>query len=1427
MARDVGPAPERLGRYQILRRLGAGGMAEVFLARSTGAEGIEKLLVVKRILPAFARSAKFVAMFLEEAKIATRLNHPNIVQVYAFEQWRDEFLLAMEYVDGLDLGRLVAALRRRGRRMPAGVAAFVAMEVAKGLDYAHKRRDERGEPMDIVHRDVSPQNILLSYEGAVKVADFGIARARLVTEETGVIKGKFSYMSPEQARGQRVDARSDVYAVGVVLAELLMGRPMYPGLQGLDVLERVRRGEVTPPRAVDPDVPAELDAIVRRALAYDREERYQTARSLAGELQRWLHGQQDVYGAERLEELIAEVAPRELTSPDARREPLLAEALTVGKGGVVPERERRERRQVVVVTGMVRGESTRAGGSTGAGFEPEPAAPGVGEEVVRILEEIAFKKDAVLRWPDGRGRHRFRFILGLRRASVHDPLEAVRMALDVIEALQGVSADMLVPLSAALGICRGTVLVVPDPRGGMPRYEPVGSVFEVADRLAEAGQAGEVLVSGEVHRLTRRAFAFEPAAVREVEVPATGAGTGSGSTGGRRVGAHRLRGARTREEHAAEAQRVGVGGLVGREEELEAIAEAYQTAVATRRSAYLAIVGELGVGKTALGTAALESLDPPARVLRAHCAFGSSDAPYAMVAELVRDACGIGDEVPPSRARAMLGATVAGLGLPPEQALAVVEALEPLVATGDDGARAERERADRARALVRAVRLLVGALAARGPLVMWIDGLQWADAPSLELLHHVLQRTYDVPLLLLVATRPDDRVERVLSVVPRLELGELGEEARSRLLARRLGVRVGRDVERLVVERAGGNPFFLLELVDALLERGVLAFEGEGEERRVVRRPGVPVQLPTTLEGVVAAKVDELPVVERRLVRWLAVAAMPLRGSELEALSGEGVDAALHRLVERGMVRRGHAGAFEIASAVVRHVAYEALDESEREAMHRRIATLLGRRSDRVPPARLARHLERGRQLAEAAAAYLRAADVARQMRGHRDALRFYGRAIALLPPDSPERFRAHEAREDILRALGWRRERLVELEAMEAIGQRIGTPSLRATVAVRRARYELDGVRTQGVGPLLEAALEAAREAGDEALEVEALRLGVELAREEGDLERALQRCDEALARVARSAEQRLARGKLLLQRGILLRRTGRLAEALEANAQAAVVFHRVGARAQEAQALGALGVALASAGHLEDALVVLRTSLVLDRETGERMRLGRKLSNMGQLYAELGERSRALAMLRRAIEAFEVTDDDGGRVDAHAAVAELLIDQGGELERARAELDEARAIAARTDDVYDTVRERIVRAELEQAAGCFEEAVSAARMAAELARRSGLFGYEMLATAVLADALAQAGRADAALEAARRVQQELAARGTVERQERVGMHLARALRAAGAPHDAAEVAREALRRVEQRMAAIRDPVLRGSLEAAAVVRQLRDLAA
>src|SRR5215470_7924894 len=259
-----GPRVESFGKYQLVKRVGAGGMAEVYVARSSVAQGLAKQLVIKKIHPAFARSKHFVKMFIDEAKIALGLNHPSIVQVFDFGHVSQAFFLAMEYVEGVDLLRLMQEGAKLGRRVPYGLCAYIVQQTAKGLDYAHRKTDEYGDELGIVHRDVSPQNILLSWDGGVKLTDFGIARARDVQEEEGVVKGKFAYMSPEQARGLAVDRRSDIYSAGIVLYELACARPLFTG-RGKEVLEAVRAGAIPRPRSVDPNLPPALEEILLRA----------------------------------------------------------------------------------------------------------------------------------------------------------------------------------------------------------------------------------------------------------------------------------------------------------------------------------------------------------------------------------------------------------------------------------------------------------------------------------------------------------------------------------------------------------------------------------------------------------------------------------------------------------------------------------------------------------------------------------------------------------------------------------------------------------------------------------------------------------------------------------------------------------------------------------------------------------------------------------------------------------------------------------------------------------------------------------------------------------------------------------------------------------------------------------------------------------
>ena len=281
---------ETFGNYELLRRIATGGMAEVFLAKQRGIGGFERLVCIKRILPHLAVQQDFVTMFMDEARIAASLVHPNIAQIYEVGRVDDAHYIAMEYVRGEDLRHVYNEEVARGRAMPAGPAAQIAMGAACGLDHAHRQTTIDGRPLEIVHRDVSPQNVLVTFDGHVKLVDFGVAKAVGKAAETkaGVLKGKYSYMSPEQAAGETVDARTDVFALGVTLYEVTTGQRLFRRDNEIETLHAVIACEVPPPSAVLPGYDPELEAVVVRALAREAAARFQSAGDLAQALERFL-----------------------------------------------------------------------------------------------------------------------------------------------------------------------------------------------------------------------------------------------------------------------------------------------------------------------------------------------------------------------------------------------------------------------------------------------------------------------------------------------------------------------------------------------------------------------------------------------------------------------------------------------------------------------------------------------------------------------------------------------------------------------------------------------------------------------------------------------------------------------------------------------------------------------------------------------------------------------------------------------------------------------------------------------------------------------------------------------------------------------------------------------------------------------------------
>ncbi len=297
-----------VGRFTLLVPLAQGGMAEIWLARQSGLRGFEKLVVIKRMTRKLANDPEYLEMFFSEAQLAAGLNHPNVVQIFDLGEHEDTPYIVMEYLDGEDLHSVRRAAQKLGRPMPDAFAAKYIALAAEGLHYAHTRVGHDGRPLQIVHRDVSPQNLVCTMDGGLKVVDFGIAKLASTATFSGKIKGKLAYMSPEQARGEELDARSDVFALGVVMFELLTRTRLTPKLNDLQLLDFMASDEpFDVPSARREDLPGDLEAIISRALARRREDRFQSARELQDALESWLVAQKYAVTANDLRDWLRDV----------------------------------------------------------------------------------------------------------------------------------------------------------------------------------------------------------------------------------------------------------------------------------------------------------------------------------------------------------------------------------------------------------------------------------------------------------------------------------------------------------------------------------------------------------------------------------------------------------------------------------------------------------------------------------------------------------------------------------------------------------------------------------------------------------------------------------------------------------------------------------------------------------------------------------------------------------------------------------------------------------------------------------------------------------------------------------------------------------------------------------------------------------------
>ncbi|RKH02942.1 protein kinase [Corallococcus sp. CA047B] len=380
--------PTFFGKYLLLERINVGGMAEVFIAKAFGVEGFERILAIKKILPTMAEDDEFITMFIDEARISVQLNHANIVHIHELGKHEDTYFIAMEYVAGRDVRTLLERYRRRKEIMPTAQAVFIVSKMCEGLDYAHRKKDARGQDLGIIHRDVSPQNILVSYEGETKIIDFGIAKAANRSQKTqaGILKGKFGYMSPEQVRGMPIDRRSDIFAVGVLLYEMLTGEKLFVGESDFSTLEKVRNADIPLPREFNPNISAGLEKVVLKALAREPEDRYQWASDLQEDLMRFLLAGDAIYSSKHLssfmkeafaEDMLREAEKMERYASVERPDQIEHSGVTVPPPPVA--RPTSQKRSPAAASGSPAGRASTAPAQPAPGYIPPPTAEELAE----------------------------------------------------------------------------------------------------------------------------------------------------------------------------------------------------------------------------------------------------------------------------------------------------------------------------------------------------------------------------------------------------------------------------------------------------------------------------------------------------------------------------------------------------------------------------------------------------------------------------------------------------------------------------------------------------------------------------------------------------------------------------------------------------------------------------------------------------------------------------------------------------------------------------------------------------------------------------------------------------------------------------------------------------------------------------------------
>jgi serine/threonine protein kinase/tetratricopeptide (TPR) repeat protein len=1234
-------AGRRIGHYQIIATLGAGGMGKVYLAEDSRL----KRKVALKLLPAsFVQDEERVRRFEQEARAASALNHPNILTIHEIGTEGDHArFIATEFVEGV-------TLRQHLRQAPLKLHEVleIAIQTAAALSAAHAAR--------IAHRDIKPENLMVRPDGYVKVLDFGLAKLTetpphqrisdtdslaiaLVNTQPGMVMGTIVYMSPEQARGLDVDARTDIWSLGVVLYEMIAGHPPFRGSTNSDVMVSVLDREPPPLTRAAPGVSSELERIVMKALAKDREERYQTIKDMLIDLRR--HKQRLEFEAEMsrsassLETQDAQISGAHARQPsDARLQPPISSE---------------QRKQVTVL------------------FADLSGFTGISETL--DAEEVNDHMNALWKLVDAsildRGglidKHMGDTVMalwGTRAAHEDDPERAIRAAL-AMQALVGEFVRLNLherldperatgrPAIMRIGINTGPAFL--SAVGSKGEWTATGAAVNVANRLQQAAPVGQILISHDTYRHVRGVFD-----VREMELV---------TVKGKAEPVHTYVVERAK-PRAFRLRTRGVEGvetrMVGRKAELDRLMDAMQIVLEDRELRAITVVGDAGIGKSRLlyeFSNEVELLPERFRIFNGRATQAARGLPYSLVRDVFSFRFEIQDSDSVRTAREKLEQGMLAFTGTDEEARMRAHFIGHLIGFDFsasphlsgilDDAKQIRDRAFHYAAQ------FFAAVARDAPVVLYLDDIHWADDGSLDFVDYLARTCAGVPLLILSFARP--------ALLERRPLWGEGEAAHTRIQLQPLSKRESRHLveeilrhaqsipqvlRELVVSGAEGNPFYMEELIKMLIDQRVIV--PGAEQWRVDASRLVEVRVPPTLTGVLQARLDGLSLWEKTVLQRASVvgrefwdrAVEQLGTSPAEARSdpAEGdVRAALESLRRKELIYRREASGFAGTSeyifkhAILRDVTYESVLKRERRRYHHEVAEwLIERSGERVDEyaGTIAEHYERAREMLQAAGWYGRAGQQAREAYAPETAIGFYRKALEFMPSAteantdeaarSAQRVEWHEGLGEVL----WMQARFTE--AVE-------------TYVKMRQLAEANGDRVAQARAWNGLASAQDRQ-GDYRAMLESARRAETLASGAGD--------------ASLQARKELARS--LDRQGWALQRLGDAAAAMTLCEQALLISTELGkeARRERAHSLKSIGVAHTMLGHFEQAESYSEQALSLHRELGNRRGVGNMLNSLGETARLRGDYTAAVARYR---EALTITREIGDRANEMTYLSNL----------------------------------------------------------------------------------------------------------------------------------------------------------------------------